>query len=146
LRLLRALITDPAIGHMLVLGAYRDNEVDAAHPLTIALDELGEKGARISRVHVDNLSLRDITSLVGDTVVGNRPGDGTLSDPGELAGLVHQKTHGNALFTIQFLRSLYTEDLLTYDLSRRCWTWDIDQLKGLDITQKKKGQRKKGTG
>ena len=99
LDLVGALLTSPDVTYLLLIGAYRDNEVDTAHPLTKTLASLEAEGVRLLRVGLGPLELSDLSLLVRDTLHGDLAGAEPLAD------LVLQKTGGNPFFVIQFLRS-----------------------------------------
>jgi len=128
LSLLKTLMIDEEIGHLLVLGAYRDSEVDATHPLLMTLGEIEKESLLVSSIHLDNLSDSDVSVLVAETLACSPSESQPLSD------LVGQKTQGNAFFTVEFLKSLYTEGLLTFARSERKWQWDLGQIQAKDIT------------
>src|SRR6202022_1214560 len=97
LDLLEDLLTRSDLQHLMLIGAYRDNEVDAAHPLTRKLDAIRHAGARIEEITLAPLARRDLGQLIADAL---------RSEPGRAAGLaqlVHEKTGGNPFFAIQFL-------------------------------------------
>ena len=110
---------------LLLIGAYRDNEVDAGHPLMMTIDDI-RKEARVSTIEVKALEQASITELIGDTVKSNRKAIMPL------AQLICRKTLGNPFFVGQFLKSLYNEHLLQFDAGR--WHWDIGQIEALGIT------------
>jgi len=101
LDLLEDLLTQPDVHHLLLIGAYRDNEVHSAHPLWHKLDAIRQAGAQINEIVLAPLNRQDLGRLLVDTL---------HSDPERivpLAHLVHAKTVGNPFFAIQFvLRSL----------------------------------------
>ena len=128
LKLLQLLLTDPSTRHLLVIGAYRDNEVESAHPLMVALDGIRRDGGAVSTLRLAPLDLGHVSQLVSETL---------RCSPGEslsLATLSLQKTHGNPFFLGQFLRSLSEEKLLAFDPSRRVWRWDADEIRRRGIT------------
>ncbi|NJB87387.1 putative ATPase/class 3 adenylate cyclase [Lewinella marina] len=128
LELLRLLVTDPDNNHLLCIGAYRDNEVDASHPFLQAVREIEAAGARLSTIEIGNLSEENVNHLISDAT-GIPP-----DDTRDLTGLVYQKTRGNAFFTTQFLHSLYEEELLWFDNDARRWTWDLARVRERNIT------------
>lgn len=123
LRLIQALLTDPQRGHMLLIGAFRDNEVSAGHPLQAALDELGKTAATINAIKLAPLSLAHVLELLGDAL---RP---PPADIAPLAELIYEKTHGNPFFMNQFLTALHAEGLLSYSASVNSWTWNSKAIK-----------------
>jgi predicted ATPase len=118
LDLLEDLLGRSDLRHLLLIGAYHDNEVTAAHPLMRKLEEIRATG-RVRDIKLAPLTTNDLGNLVADTVRC----DAEQADP--LAGLVHAKTEGNPFFVIQFLHVLADEGLLAFDHERACWSWDL---------------------
>ncbi|MEG3941018.1 AAA family ATPase [Microcoleus sp. S36b_A3] len=130
LKLLQLLMEDT--GHLLVLGAYRDNEVSPAHPFMLAVDEIVKSGATVNTITLQQLRLADLNQLVADTLIC----DLSLAEP--LTELVYQKTQGNPFFSTQFLKALYEDgqiifnhpqSSLTKGASTGGWQCDIDRVK-----------------
>ena len=123
------MLTDPDSKYLLILGAYRDNEVDAVHPLSLMLEELEKQLLHApQKIHLDNLREEDIAGLIEDTL-HREPG--TCS---ELAELVTQKTNGNPFFVNEFLKNLHREGLVYCDLSTGAWNWKTSDILSLSIT------------
>jgi serine/threonine protein kinase len=68
LELLEHLITDPDVRHLMLVGAYRDNEVSSSHPLTRTLGAIRKAGARMQEIVLAPLELEDVSRLVADAV------------------------------------------------------------------------------
>ncbi len=51
-----------------------------------------------------------------------------------LAELVLHKTEGNPFFVNEFLRMLYSENLLSFDTEKLSWQWSIAQIQAQNIT------------
>lgn len=128
LNLLKVLLTDPDLTHFLVIGAYRDNEVETAHPLIMVLAELQKNGINLKRITLQNLAEADVNALSTDTLHCES------AESRSLAQLVYTKTAGNAFFTHQMLHSLNEENLLTFDAATHRWQWNMALLQTLDIT------------
>jgi predicted ATPase len=95
LELLEHLITGQEVKHLLLVGAYRDNEVSASHPLMRTLDAIRKAGASMVEIVLAALGLDDVGHLVADSLHCQQ-------DPARpLAELVHDKTGGNPFFAIQ---------------------------------------------
>ncbi len=127
LNLIQGLMSNDGINYLLLIGAFRDNEVNESHPFILTVNEI-EKHREIDKLKINNLSLEHINELVSETLI---------TDPKrslELSKLIHQKTEGNAFFVNQFLKSLYEESHITFDHTAKRWTWDMDQITGLNIT------------
>ncbi|HEY9875321.1 MAG TPA: AAA family ATPase [Candidatus Obscuribacterales bacterium] len=125
LKLLQLLMQDR--GHLLVLGAYRDNEVSPTHPFMLAVDEIVKSGAVVNTITLQPLSLADMNQLVADTLIC----DLSLAQP--LTELVYQKTKGNPFFSTQFLKALYEDGQITFNppqspCSKGGWQYDIAQV------------------
>ncbi len=128
LNFMASLLSDPELAHFLVVGAYRDNEVDEAHPLMLELANLQEAGINQERMSLQPLLETDINALCAETLHCPQ----AESQP--LAQLIYSKTGGNAFFSHQMLHSLNEERLLTFDHSKKQWQWDLDELIKLDIS------------
>ena len=109
LDLLERLATDPDVRHVLLIGAYRDNEVSSSHPLMRTLAAMRDAGAKIQEIVLAPLGIDDVERLTADALRGR------LDSAGPLALLVHEKTGGNPFFAIQLLTSLAEEGLLRFD-------------------------------
>ena len=129
LKLLEYVVTQSDIRNLLLIGAYRDNEVGSSHQLILALDSIRNAGTIVRDVVLLPLSEDDLNQLVADTVHQSR----ARTKP--LARVVHEKTGGNPFFAIQFLMSLAEERLLDFDLGKGAWRWSMDQIRGTPITE-----------
>ena len=128
LTLVQYLITHRDTRHLLLIGAYRDNEVGPEHPLTLALASVRQTDTPMSEVRLGPLSTEDINRLCCDALRCEP------ADVRALALAVHRQTGGNAFFVVQFLTSLAEERLLTFDRRKRAWTWDLDVIAGKGST------------
>ncbi|OKH37413.1 serine/threonine-protein kinase PknK [[Phormidium ambiguum] IAM M-71] len=128
LKLLQIIMTDEETKYLFLIGAYRDNEVNPTHPLIITLDGLENQGITINQITLTPLEIKHITNLIADTV--HQDGAAVMS----LAELVSNKTQGNPFFVNQFLRTLYEEKLLKFNIERRNWQGNIEEIKAVDIT------------
>ncbi len=127
LDLLKALMLDDD-NYFFCICAYRDNEVNSAHPFAITVDQLKQQGTRIESIHLENLSLSNLEELLADSLLQN------TENVGGLAQLIYTKTRGNAFFVVQFLRSLADKSLLQLNTETRLWEWDVDEISKLNIT------------
>ncbi|MBE8986205.1 AAA family ATPase [Nostoc sp. LEGE 12450] len=126
LKLLQLLIVET--GHLLVLGAYRDNEVSPAHPFILTVDEIVKTGAAVNTITLQPLSLVNLNQLVADTL------NCELSLAQPLTELVYQKTQGNPFFATQFLKSLHEDEYINFDWETRHWQSDIAAVRSLSLT------------
>jgi predicted ATPase/signal transduction histidine kinase len=128
LRLVRELVTSSEKRFLLVVGAYRDNEVGPAHPLTSIVDQLRSDGAIVRQLELGNLS-QDALSIFVDDVL--RCGRDTATP---LAHLIYQKTLGNPFFVIQFITALTDEHMITFDADAKIWRWDLPEINAKGYT------------
>ena len=128
LDLLEHLLTEPEVQHLLVIGAYRDEEIDAVHPLAITLQALQACGAKVRQIVLTPLAHSDIERLVSETLHYPR------ERAAELARMVHLKTQGNPFFAIQFLTNLEQEGLLKWRGASDGWRWDLARIRAKGFT------------
>ncbi|XXT22619.1 AAA family ATPase [Sorangium sp. So ce429] len=123
LKLLELLLTEPEGKGLLVIGAYRDDEVDDDHPLAKLLNDLRAANASVRELRLRPLGLDDVRRLVAETFQCN------LDRAEPFARLVQQKTAGNPFFITQYLRALADEGIARFDPSAGAWTWDIERAR-----------------
>ncbi|MEM9542315.1 MAG: AAA family ATPase, partial [Cyanobacteria bacterium P01_E01_bin.42] len=128
LALLKLLMKESGGGYLLVLGAYRDNEVFPAHPLMLTLGEIQKENATMQTLTLAPLDEVNINRLVAET----------LLCPPELAAplseLVYQKTRGNPFFTTQFLKGLHEDNWIVFDTEAGYWQCDLTRVQQLALT------------
>ncbi|WP_353189737.1 AAA family ATPase [Pandoraea pnomenusa] len=128
LDLLEGLVTDTNLRYLMLVGAYRDNEVDVSHPLSGKLQAIRDAGASVEDIKLTPLSVEHIRQLVEETLQGDAEGNAPL------ARLVAEKTAGNPFFVIQFLHALAEEQLLHFDYIALRWRWDADGIHAKGFT------------
>ncbi|MGI2903772.1 ATP-binding sensor histidine kinase [Tolypothrix sp. VBCCA 56010] len=122
---LTQLLMSSESGYLLLIGAYRDNEVSAAHPLMLTLEEINKVNATINTITLAPLSLSSLNQLIADTLSCS----GEIAQP--LTKLVCQKTKGNPFFSTQFLKALHVHKLIQFDFDAVNWQCDIAAVKAL---------------
>ncbi|MGB3534054.1 MAG: AAA family ATPase [Microcoleaceae cyanobacterium] len=141
LKFIQSLMSQNNAEHLLLIGAYRDNEVDPTHALMLTLEYLKKNKAIINTITLGPLNLSsELNPLVADTLHCSSD----LTFP--LSQLIYEKTKGNPFFVIQFLKNLYEEGLITFNSSavqtdpdqkkiERGWQCDLAQVKLLSLTE-----------
>jgi PAS domain S-box-containing protein len=128
LDLLEHLVTHSEVRHLLLVGAYRDNEVGSSHPLRRTLEAIRAVDARVHEIVLAPLELDDVGRLIADALHCEperaRP----------LAELVQEKTGGNPFFAIQFFIALADEGLLAFDPATRVWQWNMERIRAKSYT------------
>jgi len=122
------LATHPDVHYLLLVGAYRDNEVDSSHPLRQGLAAIRQAGGAVQEMVLAALPLDEVAQLVAEAL--HCPA--AQAEP--LAHLVLDKTGGNPFFTRQFLTALADEKLLAVDPSRGTWGWDLEGIQAQGYT------------
>ncbi|OCQ97546.1 ATP-binding sensor histidine kinase [Limnothrix sp. PR1529] len=128
LGLIQLLMTESTVGYLLVIGAYRDNEVFAAHPLTLTLDAIARAGSTVNSITLQPLDRVSLNQLVADTLKCSSP----LAVP--LTKLVLQKTQGNPFFVTQFLKALHQDRAIEFDPQAGYWQCDIAGVRSAALT------------
>jgi histidine kinase len=143
LQLIKYLCSDTGLKYILLVAAYRDNEVADGHPLVSTLEEIEAEGIPVQRIHLESFDLRGVTRFI----------EGALGCSGEktdrLAGVLYRKSYGIPLFLGQLLKSIHAQHLITFNMQKGCWEWDLEAIKGLrvpgDVTGLIYGKMKKLT-
>lgn len=128
LALLKALLVDDLHLSLLLIGSYRDNEVGPDHILHNFVRVVDEKQRLILELSLSPLACDHVNELVADVLREDRQEVKPLSD------LIYRKTDGNPFFTLQFLRTLYQEKLLQYDVVTAQWVYAIEEIETLQYT------------
>src|SRR5258707_4215462 len=128
LDLLEHLLTQPDVRHLMLIGAYRDNEVNSDHPLIRKLEAIRKAGAVVREIILAPLAREDLGRLIGDAL-HCEPERVTA-----LAELIHEKTAGNPFFAIQLISVLVEEGLLTFDYGEGRWSWDLNSIRAKGYT------------
>jgi predicted ATPase/signal transduction histidine kinase/tRNA A-37 threonylcarbamoyl transferase component Bud32 len=128
LNLLKLVLTDQETQYLLIIGTYRDNEVNANHPLMTTLEEIKSSQTVIHQMTLKPLSTEYISELIADTLHCEKE----LVQP--LAQLVIQKTEGNPFFVNEFLKNLYAEHLIKFDKTTQSWQWNINKIEAMNLT------------
>ncbi|MBD3886331.1 AAA family ATPase [Phormidium tenue FACHB-886] len=128
LKLIELMLLDEQTQFLILIGAYRNNEVAETHPLVLTLESLRRQGALLQEIVLAPLTLEPLACLVAETL--HQDADSVRP----LAELVLRKTEGNPFFIGEFLRLLYSENLLSFNAECLSWQWNINQIQALDIT------------
>ena len=128
LDLLEDLLTRSDLQHLMLIGAYRDNEVTADHLLMRKLKAIKANGGRVTEIALAPLGQAHLKQLIADALRCES------AHAAPLAQLVHRKTGGNPFFAIQFLSSLADEGMLVFDHDAARWCWDLDHIHAKGFT------------
>jgi len=118
------------IEHILIIGAFRENEVDTSHPLWSMLEKISKDSLKVSKIILTPLEYSDIHRLVAETV---RHGQDQCKS---LAESVAANTMGNPFFIKEFLTSIYKKNFLWFDFKIQQWEWYIKAIRKLKVSDK----------
>ena len=128
LKMIELIMSDDQMQSLLLIGAYRDKEVNSYHPFSNTIERLQEKGATINKITLTPLDIKQTAQLIADSLYRDR------ESVASLAKLLHSKTAGNPFFINEFLQTIYQENLLAIDRQKHRWQWDIAGIEALGIT------------
>lgn len=128
LKLMQLLMKDAEVGHFLLIGAYRDNEVSSTPELMLTLEEMENLGAAFARISLAALDKASVNALIADTLFTSQKRANPLTE------LVYQKTKGNPFYVTQFLKYLHQEGLIEFDFNNSYWQCDIARVRALSLT------------
>ncbi|MGB3507845.1 MAG: AAA family ATPase, partial [Microcoleaceae cyanobacterium] len=128
-KLIQLLMKEADSQYLLLIGAYRDNEVNPAHPLMLTLDEIKKQDAIVNTITLAPLRQDDLNQLVADTL------HCSLQQALPLTEAVYQKTEGNPFFATQFLKALYEDKLIYFNAEEGLWQCDLAQVKLASVSE-----------
>ncbi|MGL5065879.1 MAG: trifunctional serine/threonine-protein kinase/ATP-binding protein/sensor histidine kinase [Microcoleus sp.] len=142
LNLMQLLVGNSDSQYLLLIGAYRDNEVSPTHPLMQSIEQIETTGTPVTNIVLQPLNFENVGELIADTLTVYRHWEtaGNLESGNEkvrlLAELIFNKTGGNPFFITQLLQALYQENLLQFEYSSGSWQWNLAEIQAIGITDK----------
>jgi predicted ATPase/class 3 adenylate cyclase len=127
LNLIRTILTNDDFKMILIIGAYRDNEITMGHVFLHFKMEMEELGILSENIHLENLQYRHVFQLISDAL------DKTKLPLDELVKIVYKKSGGNALFVNQFIKAIYANEMLIFDRAAAGWKWDSEKIIGYNV-------------
>ncbi len=126
LQLLEALAQTPSLPCLLLVGAYRDQELHSGHPLLPTLERLRNSPLTLQEHQLQPLSPLEAGRMIAETLHCEE------HECRRLALICHEKTQGNPFFLNQFLYSLYEKDLIRFRDQR--WQWNEAAISAREMT------------
>lgn len=124
--LINTVARNDQLGHLMLVGSYRDQEVSATHPLSTTFSKLRDGRVNLREHRLEPLTLSQVNQLIADTL---------HVTPDRCASLAHismEKTQGNPFFLNQFLAALYEDGLIYF--AQGHWCWDEDRIRDQEMT------------
>jgi predicted ATPase len=121
--------TDEATRFLMIVGAYRDNEVDELHPLMLKLEDLRDAGATIEEIELAPLAKNDVARLIADTLSVKA----AEREVQQLSKICFEKTEGNPFFLSRLLLEIYNDGALSFDREQRRWIWELSKIRAMQV-------------
>ncbi|MBT3383185.1 MAG: AAA family ATPase [Prolixibacteraceae bacterium] len=127
LNLMKRIIENPRQDSILILGAFRDNEVERGHPLLITLKQISSTDNYVKTIQLKPLDKETTCKITADSFAMS------AEKANELGQSVYTKTKGNPFFIHSFLKSLFDKRLIIRNTSGK-WEWDKQEIDKLEYT------------
>ncbi|MGN8646137.1 AAA family ATPase [Gracilibacillus sp. HCP3S3_G5_1] len=126
--LLRHLLTNPDRRNLLIIGAYRDNEVSVGHPFEVFINQINQTEVHVSTIPVHPLAKAHIEQWLEEILSLE------AIDAEPLVELIYRITKGNPFFIIQLLQLFNQEKMIHFDLRTATWQVNVTTLKQIPMT------------
>lgn len=126
--MIHTFLSDTMGSCMFFVGTYRDNEVDAEHPVFGLMEKLEASHVPTRKVALAGLDRENLNTMISDALCLYPRICYSLTD------IVMQKTNGSPFFVLEFIKSLKDRGLLQYNFYQKRWIWDEDRIRAEDIT------------
>ncbi|MFZ5353058.1 MAG: AAA family ATPase [Bacillota bacterium] len=128
LKLIEALMADNNLKYLLLVGAYRDNEIQDNHPIYTVVENIKKSKIKVSRLNLLPLNPENIGELLSEAFSCD------IEAVLPLAKLSHKKTGGNPFFLNQYLYNIYKCNLIAFNHTAGKWEWSLDTIEQTDVT------------
>ncbi|HHY90176.1 MAG TPA: AAA family ATPase, partial [Clostridiales bacterium] len=122
--LLKYLVQDANIDYLMIIGVFRENEVDEAHPLAKVLEAVKEQ-PNVTHLSLGPLKIADVEKMLTELFNTER------NNIADLAADLYRKSGGNPFFLRQLLVYLKEEGFLYFDANGICWRWQMEAIQKL---------------
>ena len=123
LDLLSMLHGQAPLRYLLIIAAYRDDEIHDEHLVASTLAELDTSQTPVTKIELSNLAAKDLSRLISEKLVGR------IESVSEIVEWVLDRTGGNAFFSLAFLDYLLESCCLHFDSQDLCWRLDVNRIK-----------------
>ncbi|MDA3791040.1 MAG: sigma 54-interacting transcriptional regulator [Desulfobacula sp.] len=125
LELIKQIISSPVIESMLILGAFRDNEVNAEHPLKAMIEMLKKEEVFYQSILLAPLEVSTISQMIVECL------DCSEDKALPLVQWVHTRSLGNPFHGKELLTFLNEQKKMVYDIPQHMWSWDLMEIQAL---------------
>ena len=116
--LLTYILNDQAMKHIMIILAYRDED---EYSICGFLNETKSLPGVLD-ISLDNLKDDAVHNLIAN-FIGTK-----TSSTEELSNIITIKTRGNAFHVQEFLKAIQREGLMTFDVNKSSWDFDVDKI------------------
>lgn len=106
LKLLESLFLEHEIGHVLLIGTYREEELPSARFLDATVKSMERAAARFSTIRLSSLSCSDVEQAIAASLCCS------VEEARPLARFLYQKAGGNPFFIQELLQAMYKKGLI----------------------------------
>jgi len=128
LSMIELLVCDPDTRYLFFLGAFKDNEVDGAHPLNLAINRIKAEKIKVHQLLLKPLDEMIVSSIIADTFICEQ------NKAEEFGKIIFKKTNGNPFFINQLLKNIYEEKLAFYDYENSRWNWNLEKINQMALS------------
>jgi predicted ATPase/signal transduction histidine kinase len=128
IELIKQLFTNKTNNSLLLIGAYRDNEVGEGNPVRLLFGDKEKENINIKNIELKTLTTQHISEWLSD--IFRIQGDQLTT----LAEVCAKKSQGNPLFLMEFLSSLVKNQTLKFSPSAGKWVFDVNEIDRKEIT------------
>ena len=129
LGLLSTLVADKSIKNLMLVGTYRENEVNETHPVKILINDLEKSSNTLTQIKLDNIHHETLNEFISDALCI------PVHETYALTAIFIEKTKGNPFFVHQMIRSLSEKGLIFFNNDTRKWEWDPKIFGKSDISK-----------
>ncbi len=129
LDLFESVLSDQTTRRMMFIGTYRDNEVDASHPLLRSIEKINKNNGNIQHIQLGNLNISAVGQMIADIVKQSEEQVFSLSK------VIYNKAMGNPFYTKQILKQCYIDNLIYYDFTEKSWAWKTNEINMHNIAE-----------
>ena len=129
LKLVDSIVGDDELSHLVIIGAYRDNEIDQESDVWKQLILIFDHSQNLSEINLHDLTQSQVTKFLSESMNLH------IGDVSELSELIFEKTAGNPFFTKTIINQLVQNSEVKFDHQSKKWDWDVQKIRNIEATR-----------
>ncbi|MGE6260030.1 AAA family ATPase [Heyndrickxia sporothermodurans] len=125
--LVQYLLTQPISQYLLIIGAYRDDEIKVGHPFSLMMEEVHKTNIHLHEIPVTSLEYHHISQFISESFHHQ------VSEIDRMTTVIQRISQGNPYYVRQLVLALYEENIVTYDYHLQRWMTDSKLLNQLPL-------------